>query len=94
MFWGGGSGVGGGGWGEEEGEEVWDIGVGSKGELGGGGGGTGGKGLVTDPARPRCRRPLDRMGGVDGGDVSADIFRQLLRGSKSSACRSRVKPQD
>lgn len=76
MFWGGGSGVGGGGWGEEEGEEeVWDIGVASKGELGGGGGGTGGKGLVTDPARPRCRRPLGRTSGIDGGgDVSIDIL--------------------
>lgn len=84
MFWGGGSGVGDGGWGEEEEEEVWETGEDSKGELGGGGGGTGGKGLVTDPARPRCRRPLDRMSDVDGGDVSADIFRQLLlRGSQS-----------
>jgi len=84
MFWGGGSRVGGGsGWEEEEGE----IGSGVKGELGGGGGGTDGEGLMTDPARPRCRRPLDRVGGMDGGGgggggVSADIFRQLLLRSK------------
>jgi len=29
---------------------------------------------MTDPARPRCRRPLDRISGGDG--VEADIFRQ------------------
>lgn len=74
MFWGGDSRVGGGGW-----EEAGEIGSGVKGELGGGGGGTGAEGLMTDPTRPRCRRPLDRVGGMDGGGggVSADIFRQL-----------------